>query len=114
MGKWRAGRVFFEKGMSENYVLGLYKAFQTAVDRAKAIFSGLGDSRLTGTAWIQSLTGSYERPILSLNQYCLENRVNAICMTRFSIHLFKENNSGMKVPHNNVDCEQIKVVIDFW
>ena len=114
MGKWRAGRVFFEKGLSKNYVLGLDKAFQTAVDRAKAIFSGCGDLRLTGTAWIQSLTGSCERPILSLNQHCLENRVNAICITRFSIHFFREKCSGNRVPHNNVNCEIKKVVIDSW
>jgi len=114
VGKWKAGKVFFEKGMKANYVLGFEKAFQTVLDRAKAIFSASGDSSLTGTSWIQSLTGESTNPILSLNQYCLEHGVNAICITRFSIHLFTTKSEGIKVPHNIGNRSDRKVFIDSW
>jgi hypothetical protein len=114
-GRRKAAKVFNgEKAMSENYPAVLDKAFRTAVDRAKAIFSGKVDERLQGTAWIEKLTGQRERPIVSLNQYCLEHQVNCICLTRFRIHLFRKNTPGSPTPHNNGAWHCWKVVVDSW
>ena len=114
VGRWRAGKVFFEKGMKSSYVLVFERAFQAAVDRGKAIFADAGDQRLNGISWIHSVTGEKEHPILSFNQYCLEHRKNAICITRFSIHSFGENKAGKKNPHNNANRSSSKDLIDSW
>jgi len=103
-----------EKAMSANYPAVLDKAFQRAVDRAKGIFSGTVDDRLQGTAWIEALTGGSVQPIVSLNQYCLEHRVNCICLTRFDIQLFREKKGRISRPHKNGSPRREKVVVDFW
>ena len=106
--------MFFEKGMKSSYVLAFEKAFQAAVDQGKAIFADAGDQCLNGIGWIHSVTGQKEHPIVSFNQYCLDHRVNAICITRFSIHKFGENKAGKKKPHNNANRFLGKDVIDSW
>ncbi len=90
------------------------KAFQAAVDQGKATFPDAGDQQLNGIDWIHSVTGQKEHPIVSFNQYCLDHRVNAICITRFTIHKFGENKSGKKKPHNNVNRPLGKDLIDSW
>jgi len=114
-GRRRAARVFSgEKAMSRNHPAVLDRAFLTAVDRAKAIFNGMADMRLNGIDWIASLSGQNEQPILSLNQYCLEHRVNCICLTRFVIHLFREKKGRICSPHKTGASRRRKAVIDFW
>jgi len=114
-GRQKASGVFRgSKAMSRNHPAVLEKAFWAAVARAKAIFRTQADELLRGTAWIEALTGESNRPIMGLNQYCLENMVNAICMTRYIIHLFSENNPGTDLPHNNGSWQPWKVVIDSW
>lgn len=100
--------------VSRNFLVGLEKSFRVAVARAKAVFSGRADDRLNGTAWIESLTGESKQPLRSLNQYCLENRVNGVCLTRYTIHLFRENNPKMHLPHNTGSMRWWKIVIDSW
>jgi len=102
------------KAMSQNHPAVLDKAFQVAVDRAKAIFPGRADGRLRGSAWIEALTGETAQPMLSLNQYCLEHRVNGICLTRFSLHLFRQKGAGAPNPHNPGSARIWKVVVDSW
>ena len=115
LGRQRASQVFSgEKAMSVNHPAALDRAFRVAVDRSKAIFSEKADIRLSGCAWIEALTGSKERPMVSLNQYCLEHRVNGICLTRFSIHLFPEHTARSRVPHDNGFRHRFKLIIDSW
>ena len=110
-----ADRVFTRsKAMSEKYPLVLDRSFETVVERARAIFSGMGDERLRGSSWIESLTGQREHPIVGLNQFCLEHGVNAVCLTRFSIHLFGKKRKGGENPHNYGSRRIWKVVVDSW
>ena len=69
------------KTMSPNYPAVLDEAFRVAVDRAKAIFAVQVADGLQGCAWIEALTGEKDQPIVRLNQYCLEHRVNGVCLT---------------------------------
>ena len=102
------------KAMSANHPAVLDEAFRVAVDRAKAIFAGQAEEGLQGSAWIEALTGEKDQPIVSLNQYCLEHQVNGVCLTRYTIHLFRENTERVKVPHNTGFIRIFKVVIDSW
>jgi len=103
-----------DKAMSVNHPAVLDEAFRVAVDRAKAIFAGQVDDGLQGSAWIEALTGETDQPIVSLNQYCLEHRMNGVCLTRYTIHLFRENTARAKVPHNPGVIRIFKVVVDSW
>ena len=102
------------KAMSANHPAVLDEAFRVAVDRAKAIFAVQVDDGLQGCAWIEALTGEKDQPIVSLNQYCLEHRVNGVCLTRYTIHLFRENTTRVNVPHNPGAARIFKMVIDSW
>jgi len=102
------------KSMSTNHPAVLDKAFRVAVDRAQAIFAGQADERLQGCAWIAALTGETDQPMVSLNQYCLEHRVNGVCLTRYTIHLFRDHRARVRVPHNSGAARIFKLVIDSW
>lgn len=112
-GRGRASRVFRgEKAMSPNHPSVLDRAFRVAVDRARAIFMGCTDERLQGIGWVEALTGETSHPLLSLNQYCLEHRVNGICLTRYGIHLFREKAARAPAPHNSGSAALWRVVVD--
>lgn len=100
--------------MSESYCYSLDKAFNKAVARAQTLFGSPEDSRLAGLAWIRAVTGKEGHPILSLNQYCLDHGVNAVCFTRYSIIIFKNSKMGRKVPHNNRSWRATIPAIDSW
>jgi hypothetical protein len=112
-GRGRAARVFSgEKAMSPNHPAVLDRAFRVAVDRAKAIFVAQADGGLTGIAWVQALTGETGHPMASLNQYCLEHRVNGICLTRYTIHLFGGKGARGPAPLNNGSAVRWRMVVD--
>lgn len=114
-GRGRAAQVFSgQKAMSVNHGAVLDHAFRVAVDRARAIFIAEAHARLRGSAWVEALTGERGRPMASLNQYCLEHRVNAICLTRYSIHLFAERAAREPTPHNSGATARWRVVVDSW
>jgi hypothetical protein len=115
VGRGKASRVFSaEKAMSRNHPAVLDRAFRTAVDRAKALFSGRGDDRLQGIGWVEALTGQCRQPIASLNQYCLEQGINCIALTRFPIQLFPTARSGTAASHNTGAFRRWKVLVDSW
>jgi len=89
-GRRRAGKLLLEKGVSESYLYFLDKTFQKAVARAQSLFKDHGDSRLEGMSWIYEATGKEGQPILSLNQFCLEKGVNAVCFSRITILIFRK------------------------
>lgn len=112
-GRGRAAGVFRgAKAMSVNHPVVLDRAFRVAVERARAIFVGQGDVQLQGIAWVQSLTGHEGRPLRELNQYCLEHRVNGICLTRYPIHLFRGQTPRSGISHNAGATARWRVVID--
>jgi hypothetical protein len=98
--------------MSPNHPAVLDRAFQVAVDRARAIFVAQADERLQGSAWVEALSGETGHPLVSLNQYCLEHRVNGICLTRYCIHLFREKAVRAPAPHNSGSAPVWRVVVD--
>jgi hypothetical protein len=113
LGRRRAGKELVGgKGMNESYPYFLDEALKKAVARAKEFTPG--DSRLAGIAWIRSVTGQEDHPILSLNQYCLDHGVNAVCFTRYSILIFRNSKEGKEIPHNTRSRRMEKVVIDSW
>jgi len=112
-GRGRASRVFGgEKTMSHNHPAVLDHAFRVAVERARAIFVDQGNLRLQGLEWVQSLTGQTGHPMASLNQYCLEHRVNGICLTRYPIHLFRGQSPRSGNSHNPGATARWRVVLD--
>ena len=112
-GRGRASHLFSgQKAMSPNHPAVLDRAFQVAVDRARAIFVGRTDERLQGSAWVEALSGETGHPLVSLNQYCLEHRVNGICLTRYCIHLFREKAVRAPAPHNSGSAPVWRVVVD--
>jgi hypothetical protein len=115
-GRRKASRVFSgDRALSTNHPAVLDKAFRRAVNRAKALFHEQVDNRLSGFAWIQAITGGdTQHPIVSLNQYCLEHKVNCVCLIRFPILLFRAKKPNMTPPHNNGAPRSWKVVIDSW
>ena len=114
-GRRKASRVFSgDKAISTNHPGVLDKAFRRAVNRAKAIFHYQVDNRLSGTAWIEALTGQTQHPIVSLNQYCLERQVNCICLTRFPILVFRAKKPKITHPHNNGAPQSWKLAVDSW
>ncbi len=66
----------------------LERKLATAVQRGKAIWPKVADERLQPWAWIQAVCGSTEQPILAMNRFALERRVNAICFCHAAILLF--------------------------
>ena len=90
----------------------LGRAFRVAVERGKAIFATQAERGLSGIVWVQALTGEMGYPIESLNQYCLEHRVNGICLTRYPIHLFGGKGAGAAAPHNSGSVVRWRVVVE--
>ena len=78
------------RGMHEGYGKQLDRRLSVAVNRAKALWPQTADEQLGGLAWIRAMCVPLceSRPLLSLNRFCLEHRVNAVCFCRSSILLF--------------------------
>ena len=100
VGRGTAGKTLIQVGLSEKYQIRIDKMFQTRVDQAKAHFPHEGDPTLNGMEWVTSVVSDPERPLYSLNCFCLEHGVNAVCCTRFSIQTFRVRKVGIKFSHN--------------
>ena len=87
-------------GVSEKYGLQLEKMFINSVDQAKAVFPEAGNPELNGMEWVSSVVSDASRPLYSLNCFCLERRVNAVCFCRVSILQFRASKSGKAISHN--------------
>lgn len=86
--------------VSDRYPKQLDKMFFKAVAQAKALFAESVDLKPTPMAWVQSLVGEKERPLWSLNQYCLAHGYNCICFCRASIIRFSATTAGSRASHN--------------
>ena len=80
------------RGMHAGYGKQLERRLQVIVNRAKALWPQAADPQLGGLAWIRDACAalSTATPFLSLNHFCLDHRVNAICCSRISILLFRQ------------------------
>jgi hypothetical protein len=76
-----------ERGLWEGYPKTLEKRLAVAVSRGKALLTD-GAEAEGGLRWIESLCGqTYGRPLVTINRYCIEHGVNALCFSRSSILL---------------------------
>ena len=78
------------RGMHAGYGKQLERRLGVIVNRGKALWPQAADLQLGGLAWIRAVCGprSAATPLLGLNHFSLEHRVNAICCSRSSILLF--------------------------
>jgi hypothetical protein len=100
VGRGRAGKLLQDLGVSERYGLQLEKMFERSIDRAKALFPQTGDPCLNGMQWVISVVEDPSRPLYSLNGFCLQNKVNAVCFCRASILRFRPRKAGGRFSHN--------------
>jgi len=84
----QAARCLRERGLSNDYPRRLERRLEVTVSRGKALWPHEGRQDLRGLAWIESLCGGGERPLLAMNGFALAHGVNAICFCRSSILLF--------------------------
>ena len=78
------------RGMHAGYGKQLERRLQVIVNRAKALWPRAADPQLDGLAWIRAACAPRPAatPLLSLNHFCLDHRVNALCCSRATILLF--------------------------
>ena len=100
VGRGTAGRFLSELGVSEKYGSQLEKMFINSVDQAKAVFPEAGNPELNGMEWVNSVVSDPSRPLYSLNCFCLERMVNAVCFCRASILRFRACKSGEAISHH--------------
>jgi hypothetical protein len=112
VGRRRAGKMLLEKGMSETYCYSLDKTFEKAVARTKSLFEDAWDPRTEGILWIKKVTGNKKHPILSLNQFCLDNGYNAVCFSRAAIIIFRKNSMKKEFSHNVLPCAEKAGLVD--
>lgn len=85
-----------DRGMHAGYGKQLERRLGVIVSRGKALWPQAADLQLGGLAWIRAACAprSAATPLLSLNRFSLEHRVNAICCSRSSILLFGRRPGG--------------------
>ena len=78
------------RGMHAGYGKQLERRLEVIVNRGKALWPQVADLQLGGLAWVRAACAprSGGTPLLSLNHFSLEHRVNAICCSRSTILLF--------------------------
>ena len=78
------------RGMHAGYGKQLERRLDVIVSRGKALWPLAADPQLGGLGWIRAACAPRPAatPLLSLNHFCLEQRVNALCCSRIAILLF--------------------------
>ena len=89
-----AGAELVQQGMEARSGRSLERKLAIAVERAKAIWPQLADTRFGPQEWITAVCGSTARPIAEMNRFALEHGVNAICFCRATILLFRPRIHG--------------------
>ena len=78
------------RGMHAGYGKQLERRLGVIVSRGKALWPQAADRQLDGLAWIRAACAPRPgaTPLLSLNHFSLQQRVNALCCSRATILLF--------------------------
>ena len=84
-----AGAELVQQGMEPRSGRSLERKLAIAVERAKAIWPQVADTRFSPQEWITAVCGSTAQPIEEMNRFALEHGVNAICFCRATILLFR-------------------------
>jgi hypothetical protein len=108
----QAARCLLERGLSSDYPRRLERRLEVAVTRGKALWPHEGRQDLRGLAWMDSLSGGEERPLLAMNVFSLAHRVNAICFCRSSILLFGRTAVTERVSHKGGTAAASRAAID--
>ena len=106
VGRGRASVELLRRGLSDSYPKHLERMFATAITRAKALLVGRGEDRLWGLAWVRSVVGHVEHPLVELNRFCLGNGVNGVCFCRASILIFSSLPVRRGVSHKSGSAER--------
>lgn len=101
VGRGRAAAELSALGMSGGYPKRLERMLATTVTRGKALLVALGKEQLQGLAWLRSVVGDVEHPLVELNRIGLAAGVNGICFSRASILLFPAPSRGRRISHKN-------------
>ena len=110
----KAGKQLFKHGMSSRYPKQLERLFHTAVSRAKALLPVGDGAFLSGLPWIEAVCGPTDRPLFSLNLFCLAHGVNAVCFCRSSILAFSRLRRIEGGSHNPGSATGTASFIDSW
>jgi hypothetical protein len=100
VGRGTAAKQLLALGMSPRYAKQLDRMLFVAVSRAKGLFAEAADDLLCGLAWIRSTVGVCDRPLWSLNRFCLARRYNCLCFCRASILRFPPGSASRRRSHN--------------
>jgi hypothetical protein len=101
-----------ERGWEIRVGTRLERKLATAVERGKALWPKAADVQLAPWAWIQAVCGSSEQPIVRMNRYAFEHRVNAICFCRAPILLFREGIRERQPSHKPVSTAGPRLPVD--
>ncbi len=93
-------------GMNESYPKRLERMLATTVTRGKALWSAPGGERLQGLAWVRSVVGDIQHPLVELNRFGLAHGVNGICFCRASILLFCPSVQMRRLSHNKDTAQE--------
>lgn len=104
-GRGCAAAELVSRGVSEAYPRHLERMFTTRITRGKALLVGHGQPTLQGLAWVRSVVGEVEHPLLELNRFALARAVNGILFCRVSILLFA-GARGMKSASHRIGSAQ--------
>lgn len=99
VGRGCAAVELLARGMSPNYPKRWERMLATTVTRGKALLAAAGNERLQGLAWVRSVVGEVEHPLVELNRFGLAHGVNGICFCRASILLFSPQAHGRRLSH---------------
>jgi hypothetical protein len=86
-------------GMSQSYPKGLERMLATTVTRGKALLAVPGTEQLRGLAWVRSIVGDADQPLVELNRFALAHGVNGVCFCRSSILLFCSQSRSTRGSH---------------
>jgi hypothetical protein len=106
VGRGRASVELLRRGLSDGYPKHLERMFATAITRAKALLVDRGEEELWGLAWVRSVVGHAEHPLVELNRFCLAHGVNGVCFCRSCILVFSSFSVRRGVSHKGSSAER--------
>jgi len=106
VGRGCAAAELLAHGMGHGYPKRLERMLATTVTRGKALLAAPGKEQLQGLAWVRSVVGEVEHPLVELNRIGLARGVNGICFCRTSILLFCPSFRERQLSHNKGTARQ--------
>jgi hypothetical protein len=98
--------------ISKAHTFNIDKSFNKAVNQAKSIFTSVVNQQLSGLAWIFSVIGQTQRPLLAFNYFCLQNHVNCIFFSRSNSLIFKPSKAKTIISLNNRASQTGNIGVD--